>query len=84
MPKSDDFRTELDAQIARATRQDRPHVEVNAGELHRVVGSYPGDHRMPDCRGVMRREFQAGNATIMFQTESGDAAALTICYGLPR
>ena len=31
-----DFRRELLAQISRAAKQGRPHIEINAGELHRV------------------------------------------------
>jgi len=84
MPSADDFRAELDAQISRATRQGRPQVEINAGELHRKIGSYPGDHRMPICCAIMRDEFRRGNATVVFETESGDAPALTIRYSLPR
>ena len=41
MPKAEDFREELQAQIQRAHKQGRPHIEVNAGELHRKLGGYP-------------------------------------------
>ncbi len=58
MLTSDEFRQELIAQIDRAFRQGRPHIEVNAGELHRALGGYPpkgGDnHSMPLCCSVMR------------------------------
>lgn len=84
MPTAEDFRTELTAQIERASRQGRPHLEVNAGELHRIVGSYPGDHRMPQCCEVMRREAKRGGGETIFETDSGDGAALTIRYLLPR
>ena len=84
MPDANDFRRELDAQIDRARRQGRPHVEINAGELHRTVGSYPGDHRMPICCQVMRQEANRGGATTIYETASGDGAALTIRYDLPR
>jgi hypothetical protein len=84
-PTSEDFRTELNAQIQRATRQGRPHVEINAGELHRVVGGYPGEsHRMPMCCQAMRDELRNGDATVVFETHSGNGAALTIRYDLPR
>lgn len=82
---SEDFRTELNAQILRATRQGRPSVEINAGELHRAVGGYPGEsHRMPMCCQAMRDELRNGNATVVFETDSGAAPALTIRYNLPR
>jgi len=65
-----DFRTELEAQIGRAQKQGRPHIEVNAGELHRVIGGYPpkaGEpaHSMPSCCEAMRQEFRRGNAEIV-------------------
>jgi hypothetical protein len=49
MAKAGDFRAELEAQIDRAQKQGRPHAEINAGELHRVVGGYPSaaDNSMP-------------------------------------
>ena len=85
---TDDFRTELEAQIDRAAKQGRPHIEINAGELHRTVGGYPpkagASHAMPTCCNVMRREFSKGNAEIIHETDSGQAPALTIRYHLPR
>lgn len=86
MPNADDFRTELRAQIERAMRQGRPHVEVNAGELHRVVGGYPPkagqSHAMPSCCNVMRGEMAHRKSEIVYETESGQAPALTIRYYL--
>lgn len=89
MPSMADFQTELNAQIVRAQNQGRPHIEVNAGELHRIVGGYPpkvGDppHSMPSCCEAMRQEFKRGNAAIIHETKSGKAPALTIRYNLPR
>ena len=89
MPSTDDFRAELAAQLQQAIKQGRPHVEINAGELHRKVGGYPPkadepDHAMPTCCAVMRHEFEHGKDEVVHQTESGNAAALTIRYYLPR
>lgn len=86
MPTADDFRRELSAQIERAIRQNRPHVEVNAGELHRVVGGYPneGAHAMPNCCRIMRDECQKGRSEIVFEPEKGQGASLTIRFYLPR
>lgn len=83
--KADDFRLELNAMIERAKRQGRPHVEVNAGELHRVIGGYPSDgaHRMPVCCEVMLSEMQVGDE-IVFQSPQGKGASLTIRYRMPR
>jgi hypothetical protein len=88
MPSTDDFQIELEAQIDRASKQGRPHIEINAGELHRKVGGYPpkaGEfHAMPTCCNAMRQEFSKGKAEIIHETVSGQAPALTIRYYLPR
>ena len=91
MPLKDEFEKELRAQIDRAIRQGRPHVEINAGELHRAVGGYPrpptperGYHTMPSCCLVLRKELAQGNAEIIHDTPSGKSAALTIRFHLPR
>jgi hypothetical protein len=86
MLNSADFRDELNAQIARARRQRRPHIEINAGELHRTLGGYPNtkENRMPICCHVMRQELSRGNAEVVFETTSGHSASLTIRYYLPR
>jgi 5-methylcytosine-specific restriction protein A len=88
MPNSDEFRAEIAAQIDRARKQGRPHVEINAGEFHRALGGYPPkqgeSHAMPTCCNMMREEFKRGNAEIIYETESGHAPALTICYRFPR
>lgn len=76
------------AQIERAVKQGRTHVEVNAGELHRTLGGYPPkageSHAMPSCCEAMRQEFKRGNAEMIHETESGNSPSLTIRYGLPR
>jgi 5-methylcytosine-specific restriction protein A len=88
MPSTDDFRAELAAQIDRAAKQGRRHVEINAGELHRTLGRYPSktgeSHSMPACCKVMRDELGRGNAEIVHETDSGYAPSLTIRYDLPR
>lgn len=88
MPNKGEFDAELQRQIASARRQGRPHVEINAGELHRSVGGYPSKgrahHRMPDCCSAMRDELDRGNAEVVFETASGQSASLTVRYLLPR
>jgi 5-methylcytosine-specific restriction protein A len=79
-----DFRSELKAQFQRAERRGAPHVEINAGELHRQVGDYPGpSHRMPSCCEAMYDEKGNGDELIT-SPEGGKGAALTIRYKLPR
>jgi 5-methylcytosine-specific restriction protein A len=88
MPATDDFRSEIQAQIARAVRQGRFHIEVNAGELHRSLGGYPPSggkaHSIPACCNVMREEMRRGRAEIIHETGNGNAPSLTIRYYLPR
>lgn len=88
MPTTDDFRSEVQAQIERAQKQCRPHIEINAGELHRTLGGYPpkagASHAMPSCCGAMRDEYDSKRDIIVHETDSGHAPALTIRYMLPR
>jgi hypothetical protein len=88
VPGTEDFRAEMKAQIERAKNQGRPHIEINAGELHRTIGGYPpkgGEtHRMPTCCNVMREEMKRGKSEIVHETDSDNAPALTIRYYLPR
>jgi 5-methylcytosine-specific restriction protein A len=71
--------------LQRGERQGRPHVEINAGELHRVIGGYPGagEHRMPMCCQAMLFEKRASDE-IVFEPPKGKGASLTIRYRLPR
>ena len=59
-------------------------VDVNAGELHRRVGGYPGyNNRMPICCKVMHNA-RIGADEIIASPPSGQGAILTIRYYLPR
>lgn len=80
-----EFKVELEAQIDRARRQGRPHIEINSGELHRILGNYPNsdNHNMPDCCEVMRLYIQS-NDIVIFEPPEGAGASLTIRYSLPR
>ena len=82
------FRDELVAQIQRATKQGRDHIEVNAGELHRTVGGFPpepgGKHAMHICCMVLRSELARGKASVIHEGVKAEAYALTIRYDLPR
>lgn len=81
----DDFRAELRAEIERAVRRGASHVEINSGELHRVVGGYPGHrHQMPMCCEAMYQEQRAGDEIIPPAPPKGHGASLTIRYRLPR
>jgi len=82
---ADEFRKELRAMLDRARRQGRPYVEINAGELHRVIGGYPGagTHRMPVCCEVMRQEMRSGD-DVVFEPPGGKGASLTVRYSLSQ
>ena len=84
-PTTAEFRTELRKQIKRARQQGRPHAEINAGELHRTLGSYPpkaGEPAaaMPSCCEVMWEEYKKSSADVIFDPGSGKGASLTIRY----
>jgi hypothetical protein len=60
-----DFRMELRAQLERAQKRGAPHIEINAGELHRRRGGYPGpSHQMPSCCQAMHAEKRADDEVI--------------------
>ena len=86
MPDADDFRNELYRMMLEAMKAGETFAEINAGELHRRVGDYPGkNHRLPICCEVMRGALapDAGDV-ILEQPPSGQGASLTIRYVLPR
>jgi predicted RNA-binding Zn-ribbon protein involved in translation (DUF1610 family) len=59
-------------------------IQINAGELHRELGKYPGsDNRMPSCCLAMRNHMQPGDEIVQ-APPSGVGASLTIRYKLPR
>ena len=86
MPTAEDFRLELHRVMLEAMRAGSEYADVNAGELHRRVGDYPGrNHRMPVCCSVMRAALalDAGDK-ILEEPPSGQGANFTIRYVLPR
>lgn len=86
MRTAEDFKLELHRVMLEAMREGKGIAEVNAGDLHRRVGDYPGrNHRMPVCCQVMRAAFapDAGDV-ILEEPPSGQGASLTIRYVLPR
>lgn len=60
------------------------YIDIEAGELHRLVGGYPGtNHKMPSCCAVMKR-YMNNNDEILYSPPSGKGASLKIRYYLPR
>jgi 5-methylcytosine-specific restriction protein A len=78
------FRKALGDLLAKAEELGFVAVEINSGNLHRLVGGYPGpDHRMSICCEVMYREMKIDD-TIIAQPESGKGASVVVRYSLPR
>lgn len=78
------FDQAIEAQVARAEEQGRPHVEINAGELHRQLGGYPGTlHRMPVACAALRAAMKEGDM-VTFEPPKGNGAAFTVRYELRR
>jgi hypothetical protein len=80
-PKADDFRRTLAGLKAKAAQSGVRTVEITAGELHALVGGYPGGntHRMPTCCSVMRQEMRPED-TILAEPPKGAGASLKIRY----
>jgi hypothetical protein len=84
-PAANTFEKEIRARLAKAKKQSSAHLEVNAGELHRTLGGYPGvGHHMPSCCQVMKRLMQTPPDVIVQSPPKGRGASLTVRYYLPR
>ncbi len=84
MASMDDFRSALQSLFQAAESRGTPYIEINSGQLHRIVGGYPGpEQRMPSCCKVMYNEQKADDEVIS-RPASGKGASLTIRYRLPR
>ena len=81
MPTTEEFREEAEAQIGRAARQGRPHIEINAGELHRIVS--PDQNRHPMACNAMRQIMGPADVVI-HEPSAGDGPSFTVRYALPR
>ncbi|MGV3554226.1 MAG: Swt1 family HEPN domain-containing protein [Croceibacterium sp.] len=79
-----DFERYIRESLTEAVREGHSHLELNAGQLHRQLGGYPGkSHQMTSCCAAMHRVKKAGDLIIR-QPPSGKGASLTIRYQLPR
>ena len=82
--KVEEFAGELRALLDSAEARLLSYVDINAGELHRRVGGYPGpDHRMPSCCRAMHEQVR-GSDEIRSAPPGGAGVSLTIRYRLPR
>ncbi|MGF6312605.1 hypothetical protein ABIB82_006498 [Bradyrhizobium sp. i1.8.4] len=81
MPTTEEFREEAEAQIGRAARQGRPHIEINAGELHRIVSPDQNRHSMA-CNAM--RQLMGPADLVIYEPPAGDGPSFTVRYALPR
>ena len=81
MPTTEEFREEAAAQIGRAARQGRPHIEINAGELHRVVTPDQNMHAMA-CSAM--RQLMGPADVVIYEPPDEDGPSFTVRYALPR
>jgi hypothetical protein len=82
MVSIDYFREGLLAQMDRVSRSGFLDILINAGELHRSLGGYPGSSRgMPSCCDAMQAEIKSGDILLL---ERGNGAGMTVRYLLPR
>ncbi len=83
-PTTDDFTDALKRVLSDSAEMGLVAVEVKSGNLHRLVGGYPGnDHRMPACCNAMRKEIGASDS-IVEEPPKENGANLIVRYELPR
>jgi len=79
-----DFQSALEEVFREYESEGKAWVDVEARDLHRRVGGYPGPgHTMPTCCRVMRQNMQRGDE-ILHEPPKGKGASLRIRYKLPR
>lgn len=79
---ADRFRAALDVRFSKAKREGLSILDVEAGDLHRELGSYPGsNHRMPTCCKAMRDAMKSADRVIA-EPPKGNGASLVIRYRL--
>ena len=82
MVSTDHFRQELRTQMARAAKSGAANVLVNAPDLFRSAGGYPGSSQgMPFCCDAMQEEMKPGDLMLV---ERSAQAGMTVRYYLPR
>ncbi|KJC56625.1 hypothetical protein UP10_33660 [Bradyrhizobium sp. LTSPM299] len=81
MPTTEEFREEVEAQISRASKQGRLHVEINAGEIHRIISPDQNRHAMA-CDAI--RQLMGPSDRVIHAPPAGDGPSFTVRYALPR
>jgi hypothetical protein len=80
----DNFQCKLDEIFKTALAAGWPAVVVRSGDLHKIVGGYPGpNHRMTVCCDVIKKNRSQGDK-IVKEPRKGQGANLYVRYLLPR
>ena len=83
-PRAADFEREVRERWRLAQVEGASYVDINAGEVHRKLGGYPGPgNAMANCCQVMERLREASDQ-VRESPRKGKGASLTIRYFLPR
>lgn len=78
------FTAALQEMLDRAATSGSTAIDIEAGDLHRSVGGYPGpSHRMPMCCSAMTAAMKTGDE-VLRSPKSGKGASLTVRYQLPQ
>lgn len=76
------FEPQLRSLFQEAKTKGYQYLDVVSGDLHRLVGGYPGqNHKMPTCCQVMYRNMKPGDQ-VLYSPPSGKGATLKIRYFL--
>jgi hypothetical protein len=85
MPTTDEFREEIRAQLREAELAGASEIELNAGQVHRKMGGYPGlNHQMKPCCDALYAEMHDGLDEVLAAPNKRHGASVTIRFGLPR
>jgi len=83
-PKTDDFRIKLQFLLSQAQSQNKNYVDINAAQLHGLVGGYSrSNHRIPICCNVMYQMMQSRDK-VLHSPLKGKGSSLVVRYYLPR
>lgn len=80
MPSMEEFRSTIQEIFEIAEKVKLSGIILKSGNLHRLVGGYPGsNHRMPMCCNAMRQMMKPDDE-ILYEPPSGRGASLEILY----
>lgn len=85
MPTIEEFLDEIRSQLRAAELTGASEIELNAGQVHRKMGGYPGlNHRMKACCEALYAEMHDGLDEVLAAPGRRYGASVTVRFGLPR